>query len=56
MVANEVAVASALTQHYSAFLPGATFRYQAEEGERSAEEAYKKLPRRAVRGILPAGD
>ena len=43
MVANEVAVASALTQHYSAFLPGATFRYQPEAGEESAEEAYKKL-------------
>ena len=43
MVANEVAVIAALTQHYAAFLPDATFHYDPAGGEACAEEAYRKL-------------
>lgn len=43
MVAHEVAVIAALTEHYAAFLPEATFRYDPEGGEARAEEAYRKL-------------
>ncbi len=43
MVAHEAAVVSALTQHYAGFLPGTTFRYQAEGGEGAAEEVYRSI-------------
>ena len=43
MVAHEVAVVSALTQHYAGFLPGTTFTYQPEGGEAAAEEVYRSI-------------
>ena len=32
-----------MTQHYAAFLPGVTFRYEPEGGEACAEKVYRKL-------------
>lgn len=43
MVANEVSVMAALTQHYAAFLPDTTFHYDPSGGEASAEEVYRQL-------------
>ncbi|MEY4095846.1 MAG: hypothetical protein RLZZ53_3045 [Acidobacteriota bacterium] len=43
MVANEVAVSAALTQHYAPFLSGAPVRYQPDGRQAEAEAVYRQL-------------